>query len=1099
MFHFHNLSKNSITRLKLIAATALCSFGLVGCSGEILFKEATDISAVINDRLAANLNILTRLAGKNSTTGESLADIDIGDASGGVGALISDSDYQAIVDQIANIKNEYGNSDSWNQETAGDLANYIYRFSPITPAQLIAHSDTSGAYQADSGDYYLPATKNEPNVNNDAKLSDGETPKSANSALLGDTPFSIIDYLIDNNTAFKNARTVDGGTAKSSDWLSDTDNPDPNVYQVKEYQYISILGGKTFTSSEVEGNPDATEENAMAKRLNEAFNFDIYVLSPEAFNQAGQNGIDGVYELFKQNNFVNSSNGKINGLILNYFEPAYGYVNGQIKTNVKLFANDNGEIDDQFKLVQYDDASVLGSGLGGTQAEYAEKQSRPGNPLVYYEYNQPAFAIMFLEFNEDAVDMYEKIIGLQTGKWLMISQNGQNCAFLLQYSVYYLDHLEKQADGRIKGCLKASDQIEINVCTGRIVKKWSNGDEKLLDNEHIDPYYKVSGAKDENANSLSSFIVSGYCEVPISVVTANNDFSVTNRNVEVYSGRVVLRDYLEGMYAPGAVQDSPSEKIVSLGRMLRVNFKFETSTGDESETAQSESVTNAYSISSGLAYYQNKKFSDLEAVDKNALVYIILNNSNGWDSLSADNQNKIYTSLGWSSADDANSRTIGDVIGTLSGSNASKIESYWNQAFIAVYNALKEPKSTDISTGLVTSTNNGTSGFVALANSGSGVISDSVAAAQGTLTAREMAMSAAKSTINTPESRAEDDELEYIYSYSGQKLYNTVQLWNRDDVIAHYIDTDGNQIEQFGDLHVYDIMDADEIIKNDHLEYFTESKVSTFHTDETILNDTTKERKLSQMQTDGFGTDCADGTQIKCTKAFPSEDVDSIDYATDKSSDTSKDTVQRFYVIAVKGDLFQRQLFSNWIDVQSDTNCLDWWNKYLAACGMNYNVSHQNINDWLSNNYAYELSQNGIVILDLGIVGQIQRMFDQQESNAIAIKLRTIFMILGYILIAYAAVLLLCWTLDVNVGLNVGLLEKATFGHWIAVKYKSDVPAKDSERRSYVYGSSMLIRFVLMIIVAIIMINFNVFRLVIVFVKVFGKLAEHIQNVLQGN
>lgn len=1241
-FKKHKLSSNQRTRVGIIGCLVLASAGLYGCGDStVITIQLTGMASQIEGRLSANLNIAATLAGKDTSSGETILKLGSDeDVKAGVGAILSESDYQTIVDSIQTVENFYGikeaassSAEDLDSAKLTSLAAFVYQFRPITPGYLIKHEGESAATKVatevdDNGaatkyQWRITASANANDddygkqIDQDLNLSDtfdpGADPNiySADDAFGGDGTsgagknddgfFSATDYLIHNSSYMLDAKVVGGSSSGAESYLDSTEIEDTPVYQYDSYTYISIVGNQKFNNSGKGQDPDAGKTDEVVSAINDGFNFTIYVLNPAKFTREDQQGIDGLYAMFRDSGFITVQSGAINGIISNYFNMATGEdKDGNVVTNIKLFSDENKEVGDKYKLIRYDDPSVLGNNLGGSREDYLEYNSKPGNPLVYYEYGMPAMAVMFMEFDQDTVDLYEQIIGSQTGKWLLISTNGYNNAYLLQYPVSVVTGLEQESDGRIKAILAQSDNMEVNVCTGKIIKTWNDGNEKAIDTE---TYYRVGGAENDSEQSLASFIVSGYTTCTVQVYNLNKDTSLTNTDIDVYAGRIVLRDYLEGMYAPGAVQDSPDEKLVCLGRMIRLNLKFESldpnavSVDTTSDTATTTSkankplsgadyrtadivqasvigafnidkdtsktkldntvdnatnttlVADAVSSTSGTgdfsnlsplspnitgltgdfsnlstnstevenfdemqdslfkqsvgnavaSCYGNKTFKNFTSVDKDVLTYLVIGSSDGYDKLSLTDQLRVIKSLGWSSAADAETKRIKSAAITLDA-EATLIELY--KAVKSVYNSPITENELKSGSVFMPSYDNDKAANAAIA--ARKLIDTRIKNSSDTKDidkqSSEMAMQLSASGINT-----DPDTLSHLTNIDGGTVYNTAAFWNRDDPIGYYIGTDGNKIDQFGDIHVYDIMDAKEIINNNKVKYFTESTVQSFQTDETSdpsTNSTSsaeKAKKLNQLATTGYGTDAAAGTQIMCTAEMPSSTIDAVDYAKDKDYTTQISTVQRFYVIAVKGDLFQRQLFSNWIDVQSDTNCLDWWNKYLASCGMNYNVSHQNINDWLTNNYAYEMSQNGIVILDLNTVGWIQRMYDAEQSNSVAVKLRTIFMILGYILIAYAAVLLLCWTLDVNVGLNVGLLEKATFGHWIAVKYKSDVPAKDSERRSYVYGSSMLIRFVLMIIVAIIMINFNVFRLVIVFVKVFGKLAEHIQNVLQGN
>ena len=86
------------------------------------------------------------------------------------------------------------------------------------------------------------------------------------------------------------------------------------------------------------------------------------------------------------------------------------------------------------------------------------------------------------------------------------------------------------------------------------------------------------------------------------------------------------------------------------------------------------------------------------------------------------------------------------------------------------------------------------------------------------------------------------------------------------------------------------------------------------------------------------------------------------------------------------------------------------------------------------------MTQNGAIILDLKTVASIQKIYDEEDNTKTASLIRTIFIVLGFFLMAYTMILMLCWTLDTHTDLGMNTMNKATFGHWTPVAYESDIP-----------------------------------------------------------
>lgn len=235
-----------------------------------------------------------------------------------------------------------------------------------------------------------------------------------------------------------------------------------------------------------------------------------------------------------------------------------------------------------------------------------------------------------------------------------------------------------------------------------------------------------------------------------------------------------------------------------------------------------------------------------------------------------------------------------------------------------------------------------------------------------------------------------------------------------------------------------------------------------------------------------------DNEPIKPTLMFPSETLGIGDFTSDNEQK------QRFYCIATKHGLFESALFSSWIESKASEASLDWWNSYLSDNGFVYKVDHGELNDYLSSNYAYELSENGIIILDLEVVAKIQEQFTEDANTSKTHKIRTFFMVLGWAIICYSIVLMLAWIIDTNTDIGIKLFEKMTFGNWVAIKYDEDMPSYNTNERTYLTGGHALIRCILLIAVGILLIMINVFDVVLVLIKLFGQLASKLEEMIQG-
>lgn len=235
-----------------------------------------------------------------------------------------------------------------------------------------------------------------------------------------------------------------------------------------------------------------------------------------------------------------------------------------------------------------------------------------------------------------------------------------------------------------------------------------------------------------------------------------------------------------------------------------------------------------------------------------------------------------------------------------------------------------------------------------------------------------------------------------------------------------------------------------------------------------------------------------DVTSIKVSMGFPSKYIGSIDL-----NNTSAE-VQRFYCVITTKAMFDSALYSDWINSTASKESLTWWNGYLADHGYDYTIGADEISAYVQTNYKYELSQQGAIILDLDTINKIQEIYDDEDADSRSSLIRTIFVVLGIFLIAYAMILMLCWVIDTNVDLGFSLTNKVTLGHWIAIQYDEELPSYNNEDHCYVDGKHMLIKCLIMVAVAIVVIRVDASEIILVLVNTFGKIASYVEDMIRG-
>lgn len=332
------------------------------------------------------------------------------------------------------------------------------------------------------------------------------------------------------------------------------------------------------------------------------------------------------------------------------------------------------------------------------------------------------------------------------------------------------------------------------------------------------------------------------------------------------------------------------------------------------------------------------------------------------------------------------------------------------------------------------------------------------------------------------------------------KTYNCNTLQyniNNKDWCASFIDIDGLEVGSLTKLYVTDFCDIDALAIGDSslgtsnkwaaytVKNFREAGIT-----QSIQECSAESNEESPTQ-DKLAKDTS-VTSIKVSMGFPSKYIGSTDLY-----NTSAE-VQRFYCVMTTKGMFDSALYSDWINSSASKESLNWWNSYLAAHGYDYTIGADQVSTYLQTNYRYELSQQGAIILDLDTINKIQEIYNAEDEDSRASLIRTIFVVLGIFLIAYAMTLMLCWIIDTNVDLGFSLTNKVTLGHWIAIQYDEELPSYNNEDHCYIDGKHMLIRCLIMVAVAIVVIRVDASEIMLVLINTFGKIASYVEDMIRG-
>lgn len=313
-----------------------------------------------------------------------------------------------------------------------------------------------------------------------------------------------------------------------------------------------------------------------------------------------------------------------------------------------------------------------------------------------------------------------------------------------------------------------------------------------------------------------------------------------------------------------------------------------------------------------------------------------------------------------------------------------------------------------------------------------------------------------------------------------------------NESIAFYVDMSGNKLPTSSFLKLSDFCDLNSLTNSNKVKKIVDSgkQPGSIPAVEKTAN---SKPLISELACDTVGTV---GSTVNPFTMFPGPKLGTDDYANFESGSIR----QRMWAVCVYGGIYDTNLLTDWIDSDNPTASLDWWNNFLKSNGFGYNLSKQEISNYINKEYAAQIaSVTGNVVISLDTINDIGNIYEKEDNIKTASAIRTLFLIIGWVLMIYSLLIMLCWGMDTNTDLGLGLTEKVTLGHWTAVKYASDVPQGDTGEHSYLAFGSLMIRCAILIVVGILLINLDIFKLVSLLIGLFGKAASAIEDLIKGN
>ncbi|MEM4385405.1 MAG: hypothetical protein QXD03_02520 [Candidatus Anstonellales archaeon] len=342
----------------------------------------------------------------------------------------------------------------------------------------------------------------------------------------------------------------------------------------------------------------------------------------------------------------------------------------------------------------------------------------------------------------------------------------------------------------------------------------------------------------------------------------------------------------------------------------------------------------------------------------------------------------------------------------------------------------------------------------------------------------------------------------------GRKVRVLKFTGNKGDVVAKYVDKSGVIMDNSPELMVDDFADFESLLGDKPVVKYI-GRIGEKLSDTSKLNNQNNPSVIgspNNNQTNNQSDNSSDNIvnsiskievldkyvveSIKPTSQFPWYNLGEVDI--------DNSTKPIFYGLVVKKGMFETNMFSGWIQQTSNEGgSLVWWNTWLSNHKYKYNINSNILEEFLAGNYTFELQDSGVVILDLNTIAKIQHDFKTEDRIQNVRKFNTLFIVLGYLLLWYALILIMCWLVDTNVDLGLNLLEKVTLGKWVAVKYIEE-DYEVTEGVLMITLGKLLWRCLGIGLLGALIINLDVVGIILKIIKMFSGIAKVIYDLIIG-
>ncbi|WP_024834009.1 hypothetical protein [Ruminiclostridium josui] len=346
------------------------------------------------------------------------------------------------------------------------------------------------------------------------------------------------------------------------------------------------------------------------------------------------------------------------------------------------------------------------------------------------------------------------------------------------------------------------------------------------------------------------------------------------------------------------------------------------------------------------------------------------------------------------------------------------------------------------------------------------------------------------------------DYLEYTYMPGivndekwvalGRRLRVEKLSGNMENVFASILDKDGFPATDIAKIYPTDLMSI--LSGSDVMDGYdgVASKLGTSDITETEDNADSETGLVTDEETD------------RALKANYSENIHPVMklgcnlIATD-DKDAGENGKMVLYGMCVDINPFSNGLYKSWIEgEETEFDNLGWWVAWLGSNRYSYKIDANALRQFLMENYSFEMIREGHIIINTEIISKIQKQYDLEDNENRVNSVRTAFVILGFILMAYALVLIASWAFDVNIVTGPRLMSTLTLNKWEAVQDSSELPQMEVADKLYMTFSKTLQSCMIIMALGFLLVIVDIVQVVTALIDIFGGVGDIIYKAIFG-